>query len=188
MVRNNSGSCKNKDRRSNRRVQSYRKQKFRLRESFGVKKYQNQLSTAFLNVDGLSDATLADVSSYADKRSPDLIFLFETKRRLEEIGSDVNIAGYDLAEIRRSDTAEDKQGGGIACYSKNTRGTVFKPYNPPIEHADLSYVDNERLWMTVETRYAKTAVCGVYFGCQFSDDRNKEWNERMFWVLGCVSR
>ena len=28
-----------------------------------------------------------------------------------------------------------------------------------------------------------TAVCGTYFGCQFSDDRNKDWNEGMFWVL-----
>ena len=187
MGRQNSGSSNRSTSRnvhhSNRRVQSYRKQKFRLRESFGVNKYQNKLATSFLNVDGLSDASLAEVSSYADQRSPDLIFLFETKRRLEEIGSDVNITGYDLAEIRRSDTAEDKQGGGIACYSKNTRGTVFKPYNPPIEHTDLAYVDNERLWMTVETRYAKTAVCGVYFGCQFSDDRNQEWDEGMFWVL-----
>ena len=35
----------------------------------------------------------------------------------------------------------------------------------------------------METKHSKTAVCGVYLGCQFSDDRNKDWNEGMFWVL-----
>ena len=60
---------------------------------------------------------------------------------------------------------------------------VFKPHAPEIEHEDLAYVENERFWITVETQFTKTAVCGVYFGCQFSDDRNKDWNNGMFWVL-----
>ena len=169
--------------RSHRRIKAWKNQKFKLREIYGAKKLQSHLSTAFLNVDGLSDAKLADVVSYAEQCSPDIIFLLETKRRLEEVGSDINIEGYDISEIRRSDTAGDKQGGGIACYTKNTRDIVFKSHTPQIEHEDLAYVENERFWITVESQFTKTAVCGLYFGCQFSDDRNKEWNEGMFWVL-----
>ena len=47
------------------------------------------------------------------------------------------------------------------------------PIRPDIPHADLAYVENERHWVTVETQHSKTACCGLYLGCQFSDDRNK---------------
>ena len=68
--------------------------------------YQGTLSTSYLNVDGLTDAKLADVVAFTDQRSPDVLFLMETKRRVEEIGSNINIDGYELIEIRRSDTAD----------------------------------------------------------------------------------
>lgn len=99
------------------------------------------------------------------------------------MGSDISVAGYDVSEVRRSDAAEDKQGGGIAFYTKASGGILFKRHSPDIAHADLAYVDNERFWVLVETQHSKTAVCGSYFGCQFSDDRNQAWNEGMFWVL-----
>ena len=168
---------------NNRRHINLSSRKIRLRETFGAKKYQNQLSTSFLNVDGLTDASLADVRSYASLRSPDIFFLLETKRRMEEVGTDISVVGYDLTEIKRSDTANDKQGGGIAFYTKNIGGVLFKHHTPDIPHADLAYVENERHWVTVETQHSKTACCGLYLGCQFSDDRNKEWNEGIFWVL-----
>ena len=157
--------------------------KHKLHEFYGAKKYQGTLSTSYLNVDGLTDAKFADVIAFTEQRSPDILFLLETKRRVEEIGSDINMDGYELLEIRRSDTADDKQGGGIACYYKNTKNVVFKTHSPAIPHADLAYVDNERLWITVETKQTKTAICGVYLGCQFSDDRNSSWNDGMYWIL-----
>ena len=157
--------------------------KVKLRGSYGAKQYQTQLSTSFLNVDGLSDASMEDVRSYASLKSPDIFFLLETKRRLEEVGSSISVPGYDVTEIRRSDVANDKQGGGIAFFTKDSRSILFKRHAPDILHADLAYVENERFWVTVETKHSKTAVCGVYLGCQFSDDRNKDWNEGMFWVL-----
>ena len=166
---------------SHRRVRAVKKHK--LHEFYGAKKYQGTLSTSYLNVDGLSDAKLADIVSFTEQRSPDIFFLLETKRRVEEIGSDINIDGYELIEIRRSDTADDRQGGGIACYFKNTKNMVFKTHFPAINQADLVYVDNERLWITVETQQTKTAICGVYLGCQFSDDRNSNWNDGIFWIL-----
>ena len=166
-----------------RRNVKWKNFRIKLRESYGAKQYQNQLLTSFLNVDGLSDASLEDVKSYASLRSPDFIFLLESKRRMEEVGSDISVAGYDLTEIRRSDAANDKQGGGIACYTKNIDGVLFKRHSPDIAHEDLAYVDAERVWMTVETQHSKTAVCGLYLGCQFSDDRNNVWNQGILWVL-----
>ena len=87
---------------------------FRLREEFGAIACKNDLKTAFLNVDGLSDAKLVDVSSFVSSKSPDLFFLLETKRRAEEVASDISIPGYDLTEIRRSDVSGDRAGGGLS--------------------------------------------------------------------------
>ena len=164
-------------------MKAWTSNRVRLRESYGAAKYQHQLFSSFLNIDGLSAAKLVDVRSYASKRKPDIFFLLETKRREEEVGSDISVPGYDLSEIRRSDAADDKQGGGIAFYTKASGGVLFKRHSPDIAHADLAYVDNERFWVTVETQHSKTAVCGSYFGCQFSDDRNQSWNDGMYWVL-----
>ena len=166
-----------------RSMKAWTSNRVRLRESYGAAKYQHQLFSSFLNIDGLSAAKLVDVRSYASKRKPDIFFLLETKRREEEVGSDISVPGYDLSEIRRSDAADDKQGGGIAFYTKASGGVLFKRHSPDIGHADLAYVDNERFWVTVETQHSKTAVCGAYFGCQFSDDRNQNWNDGMYWVL-----
>ena len=157
--------------------------KFKLRERYGALQCQNGLKSAFLNIDGLSDAKLEDVVSFTSVHSPDVFFLLETKRRLEDIGSDISVPGYDLAEVRRSDCARDKAGGGIACYTKDSGGILFKRYSPNIEHADLEYVNNERVWVTVDSLHSKTAICGLYMGTQYNDDRNREWNDGMYWVL-----
>ena len=135
--------------------------KFKLREHPGALESQNSLTSAFLNVDGLSDSKRVDVANFATKVSPDLFFLLETKRRKEEIGSDIDVPGYDLTEIRRSDAAGDRAGGGLAVYSKNTGGVLFKRHAPNIEHGDLGYVANERVWLTTESQSCKTAICCV---------------------------
>ena len=54
--------------------------KYRLRENYGAIQCKQSLSTSYLNVDGLSDAKLEDVHSFAAINSPDLLFLVETKR------------------------------------------------------------------------------------------------------------
>ena len=52
-----------------------------------------------LNVDGLSDTSLADVQDFAANNSPDVIFLLETKRRMEELGTDISIDNYEHFEV-----------------------------------------------------------------------------------------
>ena len=90
----------------------------RLRDSVGVVESKKILKTCFLNVDGLSEATLEDVKTTVRLKTPDLVFLVETKRREEDTGSDINIPGYKLYENLRSDLVNDKDGGRIAVYTR----------------------------------------------------------------------
>ena len=155
----------------------------KLRESFGVKDSKKTLRSALLNVDGLDEVSLEDVKSTVSRKKPDVVLLLETKRRLETCDIDANIPGYSLHEARRSDAAGDKEGGGIALYTRLSDGLLFKPHNPDIENIEESFVNNERIWTTVQSQSCKTAVCGVYMGCQYSDDRNGQWNNTMYQVL-----
>ena len=117
------------------------------------------------------------------EKKPDICFLLETKRRYEEKGSDIAIDGYDLHEVRRSDTACDRGGGGIVVYTKNTEGYVFKDYDPDICDPNNGFVRRERKWITVDSQSYKTAFCGVYAGFQAYDDRHGAWNDAIYAFL-----
>ena len=180
--RNKSGQAVPTSSRKRSRVVS-RRHKFKLRQEACVLRCKNDLKASFLNIDGLSDAKLEDVTSAVLSKSPDIFFLLETKRRSEGIGIDISVPGYELCEIKRSDVAGDRAGGGIAVFTKNTEGFVFKHHSPPIANADLEFVQNERFWVTVDSLECKTAICGVYMACQLPDDRHGEWNDSLYWVL-----
>ena len=159
------------------------KHRVKLRGSHGVIQRKQHLRLCLLNVDGLSHSSLEDVKTVLNDKSPDLCFLLETKRRHEEHGSDISVPGYDVQEIRRSDAAGDKGGGGIACYTRKTDGIIFKEYTPPIPDPNLHFVRTERVWITTESLLMKTAVCGVYMGCQYPDDRHGVWNQGLLQVI-----
>ena len=99
------------------------------------------------------------------------------------MGTDVNVAGYALHEVRRSDVAGDRAGGGIAIYTKQFEGLVFHHHKPEIDDANLAFVNNERFWVTLNSQSYKTAVCVLYTGCQYSDDRHGPWNDAMYLVI-----
>ena len=162
---------------------SNRRYKQRMKEQIGELRCKNSLKASFLNVDGLSETKFEDVTSTVLSTSPDVFFLLETKRREEEIGIDISIPGYELSEIKRSDLSGDRAGGGIAVYTKATQGLLFKHHNPAIESVDLEFVQNERFWLTIDSLNCKTAICGVYMGCQLNDDQHGEWNDGIYWVL-----
>ena len=144
-----------------RKKKAGRNFQYKLRENAGALRCQDYLTSAFLNIDGLSDAKLADVQKFATKVKPDIFLVLETKRRQEDIGSDITVDGYDHTEIRRSDAAGDKAGGGIAYYTRSSGGILFKRHSPTIMHKDLEYVQNERFWIIVESQECKTAICGL---------------------------
>ena len=160
-----------------------RNYKYKLRDKVGVIGSKNNLKTSMLNVDGLNDTSLADIQDFVVQNSPDIVFLLETKRRLEEFGTDITIDGYDHFEVKRSDVAEHKQGGGLVCYTRKADGLVFKKHTPDIPDKDLEYVNYERIWLTIDSLQSKTAILSVYMGCQYDDDRHADWNDGIYHVL-----
>ena len=166
-----------------RRTQSKTHQRMKQKGQIGVIDRKKSLRIGLLNVDGLSSSTLEDVQSAIDRKSLDVCILLETKRRHEDIGIDIAIPGYDVKEIRRSDAADDKGGGGLAYYTKQADGVLFREYSPPIADPALHYARTERFWITVDSLQTKTAICGAYFGCQYPDDRHGPWNDGLLQVL-----
>ena len=139
------GSVSNyaKKRNSLRKKHQYGSSWVKLREKVGVVGSKHFLKVSMLNVDGLLPSTLEDVKSTLRRKSSDVCVLLETKRRHEEVGCDISIDGYAVHEVRRSDVAGDRAGGGIVCYTKQSEGLFFKDVSPSIPNPDLHYVQNE---------------------------------------------
>ena len=154
--------------------------KVRLRSVVGVVKRKHNLDMAMLNVDGLNLSALSDIQKVLDKKKPDICIIIETHRREEELGMDISIDGYNLHELRRSDTAGDKRGGGIAWYTRQVDGIIFDEHSPEIVEQRNHFVNKERFWVKTHSASQKTAICGAYFGFQAGDDRHGEWNDAMY--------
>ena len=99
-------------------------------------------------MDGLSEVTLEDVASTVRRRNLDVVCLVETKRREEQTCIDISLPGFSLREARRSNISEDKDGGGIAVYTRLTDGVLFKAHTPDILDPAHSFLRNERMWQT----------------------------------------
>ena len=153
------------------------------RGDVGIVQTKKELKLSLLNVNGLNEISLANVDSVVDKHSPDVMVLLETKRRVEELGIDISVPGYAVYETKRSNNAGDRDGGGVAIYTKLGDGLLFKHHKPDIVNPDNAFVNTERLWVTVESQSSKTAICGVYLGCQYSDDRYAQWNDTIYQVV-----
>ena len=169
-----------RNRKRSTRINS--RHKYKLKENVGLVLTKKELKTSFLNVDGLSRTSLADVHDFIDSTYPDVVFLFETKRREEQICFDIGIESYDHFEVRRSDVSKHKKGGGIACFTRKVDGLHFERFHPDLP-SDLEYVNYERVWLKVNSLHTKTAILGVYAGCQYDDDRHAVWNSQLYEVL-----
>ena len=142
---------------------------------------KKDLRAGWLNTDGLSEESMEDIRAGVLRRKPDLFAALETKRREEDLNTiNAGLEGYDLREVRRSDLAGDKAGGGIAIWCRQSEGLVFKPHKPALPSTALSYVNNERAWTTVTSSKQKTAFCVAYMACQHTDDRFHEWNRALY--------
>ena len=155
----------------------------KLRSVVGVIEKKNNLKLALLNIDGLSLGSLEDIREVCSRKKPDLVFILETKRREEDVGFKASIDGYSLTEVRRSDAAGDRGGGGIAVYTRQVDGLVYHEFQPDIKNELHHFVNKERVWIQVESASTKTAVCGAYFGCQTATDIHGQWNDSMYEAL-----
>ena len=157
-------------------TQKKRKQ-FVTRAGFDQK---DNLLLGLINCDGLSTATWLEIKSSVELRHLDLVFILETKRREEEVREPLDIAGYVSIENLRSNENEDKGGGGIAVLCKQKDGLVFSVYNPDITDKQCMFVRKERQWVVITSEVRKTAVCGLYLGCQNSSDSHGLWNDLIY--------
>ena len=155
----------------------------KLRETVGVIGNKKFLKCSMLNVDGMSNSSFEDVKNVLCTKQSDVCVILETKRREEEVGRDIAIDGYTVRELRRSDVAGDKGGGGIAVYTRQLDSLVFHDYSPEIEEQDCHFVSKERIWITTKSSSMKTAICGAYYGCQYPDNRHLEWNRAIYNVV-----
>ena len=149
----------------------------------GAVEHHNSLNLGFLNVDGMSTQSFLDVKRTVQTKPLDIVGFVETKRRLEQVSSDISIEGYNKIEIMRSDAAGDRDGGGLVVYTRVTQGLKVERMTPTIVSEENYFVDKERLWVLATTESSKTAVCVAYFGCQYPDQRHETWNQSMYEVI-----
>ena len=167
-----------------RRHSHYMKNKQSVAEKLAIRDRNDKkvsLDIAFLNVDHLSGPTFYDVVTTVETKSPDIVFLLETFRTVEDSHEDINIPGYTKYEALRSEVAEDRNGGGIAAYCKLTDGVHFSRLSMECDSKEEQFVEKERIWVEVKNdKNKRTAVCGIYFGCETPDDRYGVWNDLMY--------
>ena len=159
-------------------VRSFRKRK-RAQGDVGVAQQENELTICHLNVNGLSEESVHDLANAACNRNVKVICVSETKFRREQNIVHQSIEGFNLFETRRSDVSEDKGGGGLAVYCR-VDGPLFKLHSPIIRNPLCAFVNNERIWVLCETQSFKTAICCVYLGCTYDDNRHDEWNQLIY--------
>ena len=142
---------------------------------------KTQLKIGLLNVDHLSLSTYHEVVTTIQAEDPDIVFLLETFRTVEDSHDDLSLPNYIYHEALRSEVAEDKSGGGIVAFCKISEGLHFVRYDPVIDCPQEHFVAKERLWVTITNdNQKKTAICGVYLACQLPDDKYGQWNELIY--------
>ena len=114
---------------------------------------------------------------------PGLVGLLETKLRQVDGVREVEMPGYDVVDIRRSDLAGDKEGGGILVYSRQEGGVRYRERVFKIRKKENRHVANERVWIQARAGTVKWAVCFVYIAQQKSRDEFGEWNDSIYKVL-----
>ena len=140
---------------------------------------QSELTIMHLNVNGLSETSVHDLSAAVEARNVNVLAVTESHFRREENIAHHDIPGFTKFEARRSNVSEDKGGGGIVVYCRND-GPLFKLHSPAIKSPMSAFVNNERLWVMCETQSFKTAICCVYMGCHYDDGRHEEWNQLIY--------
>ena len=150
-----------------------------LADSVEVMRRKSSLNLGHLNIEGLREQKMMDVEEAMRLKDMDAVVLIETHQR-RETKAKILVEGCEVFEARRSNAGKDKKGGGIAVVCRRKEGMTFLHHQPPIQDPQLSYVANERLWVTTATPGGKTALCGVYMACQAAYNHHVEWNEGIY--------
>ena len=146
------------ERRTKRFNQSIKK---KISESRGrsqvKKKYfkSNVIKVVTHNTNGYNDSSELDTKQLINTQKPDLVGILETKLRREDGGRNLDIKGYARFEVRRSDEDEDRKGGGIMVFAKESSNVKLSVFEFKIEGEKHVHAQKERLWVT---RMGKTGA------------------------------
>ena len=140
------------------------------------------------NARGWDEITEQDAVNLITNQKPEVFGVVETHLREEDGTRKLGIPkGYSVVEARRSDLADDKDGGGIMVIYKNAKGIDIRPKKLRIRKEENMFVEKERLWVTVKTKTTKLAVCFVYVASENRSEKDKEkfniWNTSIYEVL-----
>ena len=136
------------------------------------------------NANGWSEMSENDTKELARSQRPGLIAVLETKLRQEDGDRDVEIEDYDVVDVRRSDLAGDKEGGGILVYARQKGDVRYRERKFKIRKKENRHVQNERVWMVTKAGNSKWACGFVYIAQQKRNDEFGQWNDNMYDVLG----
>ena len=140
------------------------------------------------NARGFDEVTEHDTMDLIRNQKPEIVGILETHLREEDGSRNVDIPkGYSKIEVRRSDLADDKDGGGIMVVYKNAQGLKIEYKNLKIRNKENDFVEKERVWVTVKTKTEKMAVGFVYVAAENRAEKDKEkfsnWNNAIYEVL-----
>ena len=135
------------------------------------------------NTRGFDEVSEHDTRNLIKSQCPDVVGILETKLRMED-GRTPEMEGYMSVEVRRSDLAGDKDGGGILVFVKQSEKVKYAEKKFRIRRPENRKVENERVWITSKVKGgAKFAFGFVYIAQQTSDDKFGEWNDALYEVL-----
>ena len=108
-----------------------------------------------------------------------VLALSETFHRSDQPTQFDPIEGYKSWKTERG--GNDKGGGGLNMLYKESLTThEWNPIVPP----NLSYIQNERQWLLLDSKEKKCAFLHVYIACDSSNnDSCMQWNEDLFFLL-----
>ena len=119
------------------------------------------------NARGFDEVTEHDTMNLIKNQKPEVVGILETHLREEDGTRQFDIPkGYSKLEVRRSDLADDKDGGGIMVIFKNAQGLKTEHKKLKIRNKENNFVEKERVWVTVKTKTDKLAVGFVYVGAE----------------------
>ena len=136
------------------------------------------------NCNGYSEVSQKDIKELIRNQNPGVVGILETKLRQEDGTTDVEIEGYDAVDVRRSDLAGDKAGGGILVFTRQEGGVKYKQRTFKVRRKENSHVQTERVWITAKAGGSKIAYGFVYVAQQKSGDEFGRWNDSLYEVLG----
>ena len=99
------------------------------------KKYfkSNVIKAVTLNTNRYNDSSELDTRKLINTEKPDLVGILETKLRREDGGRNLDIKCYARFEVRRSDEDEDRKGGGIMVFAKESSNVKLSVFEFKIE-------------------------------------------------------